>query len=97
MTQYRLVFEGTDVARIKRDADLSSAPLAWFRVVYSTVSSDVTAVHIYGHAQAVKDRPWLAARASIAKAVAYCDELRPRRSEESYDSNGGSIESGPGD
>jgi len=97
VTQYRLVFEGTDVARIKLAADLSSAPLAWFRVVYATAGSDVTAVHIYGHAQAVKDRPWLAARASIAEAVAYCDELRPRTAKESYDWNGGSMESSPGD
>jgi hypothetical protein len=97
VTQYRLVFEGTDVARIKPAEDMSSAPLAWFRVVYGTAGSEVTAVHIYGHATAVKDRPWLAARTSITEAVAYCDELRPVSSEESYDWNGGSIESSPSD
>ena len=96
MTQYRLVFQGTNVARIKAVDDPSAAPLAWFRVVYADAANDVIAVHVYGHAEAVSDRPWLAGRPSIAEAVAYCDELHRVSSEGSYDWNGGSIESSPG-
>jgi len=47
------VFQGTDVARIKRADDPSDAPLAWFRVVYADASNDVVAVHVYGHSEAV--------------------------------------------
>lgn len=54
------------------------------------------AVHVYGHAEAVSDRLWLAGRPSLAEAVAYCDELHRVSSEGSYDWNGGSIESSPG-
>jgi len=93
VTQYRLVFDDTSVARIKAISEPSAAPLAWFRVIYGAASSDVTAVHIYGHAEAINDRPWLAARASLTEAVAYCDELSPVRAEGSYDWNGGSLES----
>ena len=96
MTQYRLVFEGTNVARIKAVDDLSAAPLAWFRVVYADAANDVIAVHVYGHAEAVGDRPWLAGRPSLAEAVAYCDEMHRGSSEGSYDWNGGSIESSAG-
>lgn len=96
MTQYRLVFDDTSVARIKAVSDPSAAPLAWFRLIYGAAGSAVTAVHIYGNAEAVGDRPWLAARASIAEPVAYCDELQRVSSGGSYDWNGGSIESSPG-
>ena len=97
MTQYRIVFDGTNVARIKPTDDLSAAPLAWFRVVCADAANDVVAVHVYGHAEAVSDRPWLAARSSIAEAINYCDGLQRLSSEGSYDWNGGSVESSPGD
>lgn len=73
MTQYRLVFEGTRVTRIKPLDDPCPAPLAWFRVAYN----DVDAVHIYGHAESVSDHPWLASCATIAAAAAYSDQLHP--------------------
>ena len=65
------MFQGTDVARIKRAYDPSEAPLAWFRVVYADASNDVLAVHVYGHNEAVGDRPWLAACATLAAAMEY--------------------------
>lgn len=92
MTQYRLVFEGTQVARIKPLDDPCQAPLAWFRVVYADESNDVVAVHIYGHAKAVPDRPWLASCPTIAAAVAYCDHVQPGCREGTYDWASGSIE-----
>lgn len=95
MTAYRLVFDGTDVARTKRLDDLSDAPLAWLRVVYANASNDVVTVHVYGHAQAVSDRPWLASCASIATALAYCDQLDRGSREGSYDWTGGSTETSP--
>jgi len=90
------VFEGTNDARIRAVDDLSAAPLAWFRVVYADAANDVIAVHVYGHAEAVSDRPWRAGRSSLAEAVAFCDELHRASSEGSYDWNGGSIESSAG-
>jgi len=96
VTQYRLVFEGTSVARIKRADDPSNAPLAWFRVVYGDASNDVVAVHVYGHAEAVSDRPWLAACATFAAAVEYCDQLDAENaSATSYDWSQGSTETSP--
>jgi len=92
VTQYRLVFEGTDVARIKRADDPSGAPLAWFRVVYVDASNDVDTVHVYAHAEAVGDRPWLASCATIAAAVTYCDQLHSGSQAGSYDWTGGSTE-----
>lgn len=96
MTQYRLVFEGTQVARIKPLDDPCPAPLAWFRVVYADASNDVDAVHIYGHAQAISSRPWLASCATIAAAVTYCDQLDRSSREGSYDWADGSTETSPG-
>ena len=93
MTQYRLVFEGTNIARIKAVDDLAAAPLAWLRVVYADAANDVIAVHVYGHAEAVSDRPWLSSHPSLAEAVAYCDEAHRVSSKGSYDWNGGSVES----
>lgn len=92
MTQYRLVFEETDVARIKPADDDAAAPLAWFRVMYADVSNDVRAVHVYGHAEAISDRPWLATRLSFAEAVAYCDQLPDGPREGVYDWTNGSTE-----
>jgi hypothetical protein len=95
VSQFRFVFEGTNVARIRAVDDLSAAPLAWFRVVYADAANDVIAVHVYGHAEAVSNRPWLAGRPSLTEAVAYCDELHRVSSEGSCDWNDGSIESSP--
>ena len=97
MAQYRLVFQGTDVARIKRADDPSDAPLAWFRVVYADASNDVVAVHVYGHAEAVSDRSWLAACTTFEAAVEYCDQLPAGNARPgSYDWSGGSTETSPG-
>ena len=63
MTQYRLVFQGTDVARIKRADDPSDTPLAWFRVAYADASNDVAVVHVYRHAEAVESAAiWVTCR-----------------------------------
>ena len=97
MTQYRLVFYGTDVARIKRDDDPGDAPLAWFRVVYADATNDVAAEHIYGHAEAVSDRSWLAACATFAEAVTYYDQLHGAGDRAgSYDWTEGSVETSTG-
>ena len=92
------MFQGTDVARIKRADDLTDAPLAWFRVVYADASNDVVVVHVYRHAEAVSDRPWLAACATFAAAVEYCDQLDAEAVPAgSYDWSKGSTETSPGE
>lgn len=93
MTQYRLVFESLDVARIKPADDPSSAPVAWLRLLWGSNAAEIAAVHVYGHAEAVGDRPWLATCGSIADAVAYCDRLPVNAPDEIYDWSGGSLES----
>jgi len=97
VTQYRLLFEGTNVARIKPVDGPSTAPLAWFRVVYADAANDVIAVHIYGHARAVSDRPWLASCATVKAAVKYCYQLPTGSQDGSYNWAGGSIETNDND
>jgi hypothetical protein len=70
-----LALEDTEVARIKPADDLTSDPLAWFRVVRRPETNEAETVHVYGHAEAISDRPWLGRAPTIAGAVAFCDHL----------------------
>ena len=75
MTHYRLVFDELDTARIRPVDASSAAPLAWFRLVWVEDSNDIAAVHVYGHHELISQRSWLATRAAIPDAVAFCDTL----------------------
>lgn len=93
VTRYRLVFHGLDTARIKVADDPTSAPLAWFRLAWMPGTNDVEAVHVYGHAERVAERPWLSICATIRDAVTYCDILVPGTPVEAdYDWSGGTLE-----
>lgn len=94
MTTYRLVFHGLDTARIRAEEASATAPLAWFRMVWAEGSNEITAVHVYGHHDEVRDRPWLATCASISDAVTLCDTF-PTGSGD-YDWSGGTVQTSAG-
>lgn len=95
MPRYRLVFEGTDTARIKLADTVSDEPVAWFRVTWGA-GHEVVVVNVYSHAARIGDRAWLGACDSIAAAVRFCDDLdagtSPGPSTDTFDWSGGSFE-----
>jgi hypothetical protein len=95
VTSYRLVFQGLDTARIRPDDAEATAPLAWFRITWAEDANRVSTVHVYGHRDQVRERPWLSTHQSIAAAVAFCDTLPRVGGDGDYDWSGGTVETTP--